>query len=376
MKTPHDEDSMRILRLAMRISFIALYFGTVGCNKSPTGTSPLKPQWVLYNTTNSRLSDNQINALFVDADGSVWAATANGASWFSHRSWSSIVDQLSWSYTSTLDSAGHTIVVTHTSCTVTSVVQSPSGDLWFGLAGGGVARYNTKSPSYPVWTRFNHDDYNLLYDAILSVAAVRPRGDIWIASIDGVAHFIPGTNGAGIWQPHAADSTHFPQVIVRTVAVNPLDNSIWFGVGDYGLVYYDGDAKWTEIPVNPPYYLPITCIAFDVSNTLWVGKWEGASSFDANTGHWKQDYVSSTTDGHLPLGPVNAITTDYVTTRWFGTNSGLIRLSDTTWKTFSRANTPQLPSDTITALTYDMYGNLWIGTTNGVTVYNVEGAIL
>ncbi|MGA2624390.1 MAG: two-component regulator propeller domain-containing protein [Bacteroidota bacterium] len=334
----------------------------------------MKPQWIDFNTANSKLSDNHINALFVDADGSVWAATANGASWYRERSWSSIVEQLSWSYSSSgLDSTGNRVPVTETSCNVTSVTQGPAGDLWFGLAGGGVARYNTKSPSYPVWTRYTHDDYSLMYDVILSVAAVRPRGDIWIATLDGVAHFIPASFGRGIWQSHASDSAHFPQVIVRTVAVNPLDNGIWFGVGDYGLVYYDGDAKWTKFPVNPPYYLPITCIAFDVSNTLWVGKWEGASSFDANTGWWKQDYVSGTTHGHLPYGPVNAITTDYVTTRWFGTNKGLVRLSDTAWTTFNRANTQQLPSDTITALTYDMSGNLWIGTINGIAVYIETG---
>jgi ligand-binding sensor domain-containing protein len=54
------------------------------------------------------------------------------------------------------------------------------------------------------------------------------------------------------------------------------------------------------------------------------------------------------------------------------TDSGLVRLANTTWTKFTAENSP-LPSSTVTALSYDTRGNIWIGTANGLGVYNENG---
>ena len=75
----------------------------------------------------------------------------------------------------------------------------------------------------------------------------------------------------------------------------------------------------------------------------------------------------------MPAGEILAVTTDLGSTRWFGTDQGLVRLRDTTWTTFTMADIPELPGNVITALTYDKLGNLWIGTETGLAVFNETG---
>ncbi|HQS51096.1 MAG TPA: two-component regulator propeller domain-containing protein, partial [Daejeonella sp.] len=47
------------------------------------------PEWVIYNKSNSNLTDNQINALFIDKNDVKWLGTANGLIRFNAESWDS-----------------------------------------------------------------------------------------------------------------------------------------------------------------------------------------------------------------------------------------------------------------------------------------------
>lgn len=337
---------------------VIVLFGSQACRETPPAPSQPGPQWVSFNKSNSRLRNNDIHAILTDAEGIMWIATDSGAYSFSRGSWNPIVDSLTFQ-----TAAGP-------KSTVTSIALAPDQSLWFGLAGGGVARYNRQGVT-TVWKRFTSVD-GLPSDNVLSITADRKLGQIWCSTLAGVGRFIPTTNEGGVWETFTSSNSTLSSNMVRCVAYNPIDFSIWFGTQYNGVTYINGANEWQQpMPFPGPVNYPVVAIAFDV-NTTWFATWDGILSFVPKTYVWRQ-YNSDNTHGIVPFGIVNAVTTDYLTTRWFGTNAGMVRLSDASWTKFNRQNTPQLPSDTVTAFAYDIRGNLWIGTVNGVAVYNENG---
>lgn len=348
----------------------------LGCNKSSTGGGVAGPPWVTFKKANHQLVGNHVNFLYTDSDGIIWVATDSGASYFNRGTWSSFVTDLEYT---TYYNGGERMT-----STVNSITQGLDRSIWFGLDGGGMARYN-QFAQQKVWMRYTTSKGGIPYDVVLGVARGQIAsngalpGEVWCATLIGVGHFIPAINEGGVWVNYTTDNSTLPSNQVRAVALNINDNSIWFGSQDPNsngsscVVSINANLQWQPAQILPsPYDLPIVSIAFDSHNTGWFAKWAGVSSLNTITLQWTH-YTNESTNGVLPPGNVNAVTTDYDLTRWFGTNAGLVRMVDTTWTKFNRLNTPQLPSDTVTALTYDRNGNLWIGTPEGVAVYNEAG---
>ena len=354
------------LRFFAFVLFAVLCCACEACKDAPTGgggTTP--PKWVSYTTANSQLVNNYITAIVLDGDGRMWLGTKGGASCYSRGLWESYTKELSW----VIDSAGTPKSISE----VTSIARTAKRSIWFGLAGGGIVQYNMNASTI-VWKRYMTND-GLPYNYVNSVAANWSTEDIWCATTMGVARFRPTGDGGGVWKIFS-DTTRpctLPADEVTSVAYNSTDHSVWFGTLYSGLVYINGDGYWQpQIPFPAGESSAVTGFGFDMYNTVWCTKWIGVSSYNSQTIDWHH-YTSETTHGQLPVSIVNAVTTDFATTRWFGTNAGLVRFKDTTWTMFNHKNTPQLPSDMITALAYDIYGKLWIGTMNGVAVYDENG---
>ncbi len=349
--------AMKIFILAS----LAVFFGVWGCKDNNPGPNPPGPAWVIFKQSNSPLLADKINCLTVDGSGAVWLGTDSGASSFSQNTWTAIRDSLSYT---TFGSGGSSLAYR-----VNAIAPAKSNNLWFGLDGGGARRFNRFSLTV-IWLRFSPPD--ILSDNITAMTADRfVSGDAYVCTAYGISHFIPSTTNPdqGTWQ--TVNSANLPSSNVRAAALNPNNNSVCFGTMN-GAAFFDGISQWSIYSFPPAYNYPITSIAFDLSNTVWFGKLNGVSSVDLTNVSNQHHYTNQNTNGLLPAGPVNAVATDLHTTRWFGTNYGLIRLSDTTWTSFTTSNSP-LPSDSVTALVYDTRGNLWVGTPNGAAVYNPAG---
>jgi ligand-binding sensor domain-containing protein len=155
---------------------------------------------------------------------------------------------------------------------------------------------------------------------------------------------------------------------------NIVDNHIWLGGQTNGVleVYYDlTDYTWNLYTPTLDPGSQTNGIAFDLNDNVWLARNNGACSYNKTSGKWTF-YVSDSTGGRMPNTYCRAVETDLHSSRWFGTDSGLVGLRDTSWVKFTAANSP-LPSDTVSALKYDFRGNLWIGTPRGLAVYNPEG---
>jgi two-component system sensor histidine kinase ChiS len=338
--------------------FLSMLFpackGDSGTNSTPPG-----PPWVKFTSQNSGLLSNKVNTIAIDRDGKVWIGTEGGASGFLHSSWSSIVDSLAFPIFS---SGGSTI-----SHEVNVIAVGRDKSLWFGLAGGGVRRYIPGGEAIAPWHRYTSPDIPLNTVSSIATLVDAEPGDVYVGAIGGgVTRFLPHTGQPELGDWHSDINTYLPSSNVYAIRMNPYTNLPVVGTQGGAAVNY-GAANWSY-----PEPTAVTAIACDLQNMIWMGRSNGVSNYNGRNGQLTQ-YTNTNTGGKLPPGPVHAVETNLQTTRWFGTDFGLVRLQDTTWTTFTHVQVPELPSDTITALVFDRGDNLWIGTPSGITVYNPNG---
>jgi ligand-binding sensor domain-containing protein len=350
---------MRFPTVAVLI--LPLTFATLlaGCTSEEIVPPEPGPVWVTFKLPEtSQLLANKVNDLHADQSGRVWVANDSGANYFQRGNWGRIRDSLRYTTGSTVRYK------------VNAIESGKNSTIWFGLDGGGVKRYR-EGATRGVWTTYFSE---LTYPVVQSISADKVvNGDVWIATTFGVSRFMPSSSDPefGTWQSYVGPA-YIPSNQVYSSEIDFNDNAVWFGTQDGFCLYNDMITDWTTFALPPAYNYRINDIAFDLGGTAWLAKLEGVTSFNKRSGV-SVHYTNASTGGRLPSGSVNAVTTDLGTTRWFGTGDGLVRLSDTTWTTFTTATTPELPDNVITALAYDNLGNLWIGTRMGIAVYNPAG---
>ena len=359
--------SMNVIRSFLGGLILAAILLSLGsCGESPNGPGS-GPKWRTFTTGNSGLLDNSVHAILAAGDGYVWIGTSGGASGFYKGSWTGIVDALAFP----IYSSGDTTI----SHEVTALAEGRDGSLWFGLHGGGVRRYQRNSSSQREWISYHEPD--VPYEFITSISANRLHepGVVWVGTLFGVSEFTPSVVdtefGAGVWTPFPDLISHFDSRNIYAISTDLYNGVAVFGTFS-DLIMFDG-ARSLWSTVQPKLAGPVVALAYDKDANIWMGQWAGVSMHNLSNSNADAGFTSATTGGKLPFGPVNAVTTDLGSVRWFGTDAGLACKNDAVWSLFTRSNTPQLASDTITALAYDYAGNLWIGTPRGVTVYNEQG---
>jgi ligand-binding sensor domain-containing protein len=334
-----------------------------GCKEGISTSSNSKPTWLTFTKANttSILNDN-INTIFIAGKGEVWFGSDSSTFSFYKGTWSFLPPD-SFSYGTTKKYRE-----------VFAITGGYDGSLWFGLNGGGIRRFNGNNP-YKRWQQYSEPEIPGMF--IKGLAASKgERENIWVTTLNGVAQYI-FTNGAdpteGQWI--IVQKENLTSEYVRCITMNPVNEWVFLGT-DFGISYYSNNG-WVRHKLPGGYDSPIISIAVDRSNTIWCGKMTGVTSFNPGKNE-EHHYTPLNTSGNLPEGFVNAVMTDFFgKTRWFGTNQGLVRLSDQTWTLFTTKNTPELPSNVIQALSYDyIFKNLWIGTDKGIVVYNEGGVKL
>jgi ligand-binding sensor domain-containing protein len=335
----------------------------ISCKNDIPGPPERGPVWIVYTQSSSPLLNNHVNALNMTSDAKLLIGTDSGASMFAIRdnSWSTFKDSL------TLTSLKK----------VRAIAEGKDRSLWFGLLVG-AARFNQYAQSTNRWERYSSE---LPSTAVTAIAVDRSQGlqtvygEVWIGTSSGAAKYHQSDETPGQWTDMTSGLTTYlgtRQVTFGTA--NILDNHIWLGgqIGGAVEVFYDL-AGYSWVAYTPTFDpgSQTNGIAFDLNNTVWLARNNGACSYNKSSGIWTY-YTADSTGGRMPNTYCRAVETDLHSSRWFGTDSGLVGLRDTSWVKFTAANSP-LPSDTVSALKYDFRGNLWIGTPRGLAVYNPEG---
>ncbi len=322
-----------------------IWFGTPdGVTQHTPGGSP---EWETLTSQNTQ-------AIAVGKDGSLWLGWAHGISHYIPGA------NPQWENLTTSDGLIHDYV--------TTIAVANDGSLWFGSREG-VSHYTPDSN--PAWENFTVAD-GLIHNTVQSIAAAAD-GSLWFATNGGVSHYTPGTNPT--WESFTtADGLAYR--IVQTVAV-ASDDSLWFGTG-FGITHYvpGSNPDWETFTFAEGMVgNNIRTIAVGSDENIWFGTGErGISHYIAsNNPQWEAFVLDNNS---LPGNSILSMAVGQNEAFWFGLQGeGVARYilgGNPEWQTFTTAD--GLAHNSVMATTIAADNSLWFGTGGGVSHYTPGGS--
>jgi len=304
-------------------------------------------------TQGASLLNNKVHDIVYSASGTFWIVTAGGVNKVVNGSWSS--------YTNA-NTPGCSVIQS-----ATTVAVDGSGRAFFGtnrsagpdpLAGQGLCM---TADGGSTWQRFYRGHGGLTTDTIFDLA-VDAQGHLWVAtgtnyyepqSPGGIYRYTPSEN---IWR-HWGTSDGLSSNTVLAVAAGR--DVLWFGVSGEGL---DGFAPNWQVPGGEP--SGIRALA-STSGALWVGSdYQGVWRFNGTA--WTQ---YSTSNSGLGSNNISALAVTPDEKIWAGTtDAGVSSFNGSTWTSYNTQNSG-IVSNQVRALALDAKGHLWVGTYGGLSVY-------
>ena len=300
-------------------------------------------QWTTFNHM-SGLPSPIINALDIDSAGNLWAGTYNGLGMYDGSTWTNY-----YTYNSGLPNS-----------TINDIIFAPDGIMWIATEAG-VASFDGTN-----FTTYNHSNSGI-YDFVGCID-VAIDGSVWIGTGEssyggGVYHF-----EGNEWVRYYTDNSGLPADVVPAILADS-HNNFWAGAeriyySDGGLVKYNG-SDWISVntSIAPLPYNYIADMAFTDSVTCWIGTLGSLTKY--NGVNWQ----SYTTENSMLPGEVRNLVIDSLQRIWIATSGGLALFNGTTWHVYG-TNNSGLPDNSIYDVTFDPNGVLWAGTKAGLAKYD------
>lgn len=330
------------MKLTFKLYLIAILFTVAGCKKDkvianntpPPIDNEVYPEWVSYTTTNSKLPNNQINAIAIDKNGVKWVATANGLARLKGTDW-------------TIYSAANSPLP---SSFIQAVATEDDGSVWIGTDKG-LAKFNGSD-----WHVYNTANSVLTDARIKCIVHDNKYHNTWIGTEEGFVK-VDNTNH---WEYIYAGN------VIQSMAVDG-NGDLWLGeFNDFafiGMIKKYENGKFTTHRLDQLGYssaLPYS-IGIDKNNNVVVllAGTVVKSVIRFNGNNWQE---ISRPDGARGLRTL-AIEDDKI---WVG---------GSTFSLFGDKNSPliNIPGNTspILSMAIDKQGRKWLGTyDDGLAVYN------
>ncbi|MCB2220257.1 MAG: T9SS type A sorting domain-containing protein [Bacteroidetes bacterium] len=264
--------------------------------------------WIVYDTTNSGLPQNQITTIAIDGDGTKWVGTRD-------RDWT----QWNGSGLAAFDGSSWEVYTTDNSELpdnyVNAIAIDDYGTKWIGTEGG-LAAFDGNT-----WEIYNTSNSSLPYDDVHSIA-IDGNGTKWMGIYEdyyygGVGRGLAAFDGTD-WEIYNMSNSGLPCDVVTSIAIDENETK-WIGTMSGGLAAFDGtdwtvfDTSNSELPVNN-----VRSIAIEENGTKWIGTMgDGLAAFDGTD--WE---IYNYTNSGLPDNNVNSIAIDDNGTKWIGTDWG------------------------------------------------------
>jgi signal transduction histidine kinase/streptogramin lyase len=274
-------------------------------------------------TVKDGLPENDVTALLVDREGTLWAGTRNGGiAQFTDR---------------TLDTQG--LPPGLDGLDVQSVSDDGEGGMWFGTRGHGALRWKEgRATVYGVRDGLPGDSAN---------AIVPGRdGEVWIGTPKGLGRWRGGkVDDPGIW----------PRLVV-SLHLDPRGH-LWIG-GNGELGHWDG-SKLEVFGADRGVPRQVRAMTGEADGTMWVSGMGGLGRLEGGR------FVRPTPLRDQKIGPVRSLLTDREGTVWLSSErAGLFRVRN--GQVFRYDGARGLDSDMIYQLREDDAGDLWIGTNKSI----------
>ena len=261
----------------------------------------------------------------------IWCATDGGVA-----KWNTVT--MSYAVFTTVDGVGYN--------EIKDIAVASDSTVWAATWGGGVSKYDGTA-----WTTYTSDDG--LGEDYISNIRIAPDGTVWAASFrKGISYF----DGSG-WVTFTTEDG-LPSDQNDSLGIAP-DGTVWASQsvdGEGSLCRFDG-IRWQRY--EPEEFFPnygINCIEFDPDGNMWLG----INSYIPETKNLivkiEGDEITtySIDDGLIVFAAVDiAFSPDG--TVWTAMSEGINSFDGNQWVTHR-------PETIFTTVAVDDYGNLWTGT--------------
>jgi len=265
-----------------------------------------------------------------------------------------------------------------------SILQDKKGYMWFGLAWGGLIKYDGYT-----FTTYEFDPFN---KNSLGTPNARSlcndiHGNIWIAGDGGVSKYDPYNNYfIPYWydwygpehKSELHDSSYIAALPTAFITYVTADKHgrVWIGTGK-GLCYLDSpSAKVVNLSdiISPDTLcnLGITCLMIDHKGLLWIGTDNGINIYDRVNKKIKlfnpadKNYASVSKK-------IACLLEDHSGNIWIGlSNTGIYRYDPSAGNSkiyHHSGDYNSLPSDQVKSLFEDSHHKIWVAMYGGLSVY-------
>jgi ligand-binding sensor domain-containing protein/class 3 adenylate cyclase len=330
-----------------------LWFGTQG-----GGVSRYDGKSFTTFSTAQGLGDNTVSSIIEDKSGNLWFSTmGKGVSRYDGKSFTTF-------------STAHGLANNY----VYSIAEDKSGNLWFGTRYGEISRYDGKSlpAGQASFTTFTSTRAQGLPRCSVMTIFEDRSGNLWFGTYSGGVLRYDGKSLPAGQASFTVFSTAQGLANNHVFAITEdKSGNLWFGTYG-GVSRYDGKTFTTFTIDQGLANNTVVCIAEDQSGNIWFGTdGGGVSRYDGKSLPAGQaSFNTFTTDQGLANNAVLSITEDKSGNLWFGTSGGGVsRYNGKSFTTFSTAQ--GLPDHSIFGIAEDKSGNLWFGTrTGGISRYD------
>ena len=184
------------------------------------------------------LAGNQIEDILVDRNGNLWIGTFEG------------LCRLDQSHAASSGIAGKAEFIRYALASTTTnfafpkissaLLETSDGSIWVGLSGS-IANVTPGSDSSGVWQRH---DFSAVIEADWPPNEIceGPQGELWVATISGLAIFDPG-NAESPWRQPDPEAPNGLSYHGLPSLFRDRSDAIWIGTSGYGLNRWDPNAK-------------------------------------------------------------------------------------------------------------------------------------
>lgn len=331
---------------------VSVFFGFALSAGYPSVSYGHEPagSWIVFDTTNSRLPDNQVKSIAIDKynntwigtrkglaryDGSVWTVfdTANGllpritirclaidsqnTKWIGTGAGVYTLSDTGWALYNSSNSDLH-------ANSIYTLTVGQNQHVWAGLCSPGIIAYGAAEFDGRQWHEYSISTSGLPENTITAIGT-ELQNRIWFCSMWAGVTLLHDTT----WTSFNDTNSCLPQREILSMAIDRYGTK-WFGTLMKGLVRYS-DSVWTvfdsaggALPFNS-----IASIYIDAHNNKWLTAY--TDMLDNTRGLAKLDSSNAvctyydTTNSGLPTSLVTCVAGDADTVKWIGTKKGLVR---------------------------------------------------
>ncbi len=206
-----------------------------------------------------------------------------------------------------------------------AIVEDDEHQLWVGVRGNGVVRYNVEKNRISHFVHSDNDTNSLVNNSVLSLRKTS-TGDIWICTFNGISIFEKSIKSFRNLKLKSFDST-MSNYVLDVYEAN--DGTMWIssstGIGRYNVKSHSFQFfKHRDDDSRSVSYNIITTCRQDKENKLWVATLGGGLNLfnDAS-----DSFSYFTLDDGLPNEVLYGLTTDIQSNLWFSTNEGISKFN-------------------------------------------------